>query len=104
MGTDGIYVLVLDSILDQLEEINFPPKDVSMQISARSSEHEPPWPNLRLREVRFDGVEVSGRRVPYLCMALTETKLYFSIVPDDIADELGENMWCYDFARSSLPM
>jgi len=105
VSVHGAYVLVLDSILDQLGGISFPPKDISLQMSPRSLGHEQPWPNLRLCEVRFgDGdVEISSRRT-ILCLELTETRLYFSVFPGDINDERGENMWGYDFSSSSSPM
>ena len=45
-GAHGVYVLLLDSILDQLGEINLPLKDVSLQNLRRSSEPKPSWPNL----------------------------------------------------------
>ena len=96
VSVHGIYVLVLDSILDQWGDIDFPQKDVSLQTLLRSSEHRLPWPSLRLREVKFGDVEIPGRRV-VLCLRLTETKLYFTVFPNDIAEERGGNMWCYDF-------
>lgn len=102
-STHGIYVLVLDSILDRWGEIDFPPKGISLRILPKPSEHEPPWSNLRLREVRFCDAEIQGGRI-ILCLRLTATKLYFSVFPDDLTDERGENMWCYDFASPPLSM
>ena len=97
LNRHGIYVLVLDSILDEFGEIDLPPKDISLQTLPRSPGHEPPWPNLRFREVKFCGVEMSCTGI-ILCVQLTETKLYFSVFPNDVTDERGENMWCYNFA------
>jgi hypothetical protein len=102
-GIHGIYVLVLDSVLDQLGEIELPPKDVSLQSLERiTSEHTPSWQNLRLREVRFDYPDITeaGR---VLCLQVTATKLYVSALSGDWVNERGENMWCYDFARSPSP-
>ena len=99
-GIHGIYVLVLDSILDQLGEIELPPKDVSLQsLQPITPEHTPSWQNLRLREVQFDYPGVIGTdRV--LCLQLTATKLYISAISADLVGERGGNMWCYDFASS----
>jgi hypothetical protein len=100
VGIYGVFVLVLDSILDQLEEIDLPPKDVSLDnLRSTSSGHEPSWPNLRLRGVQFDDPEMFTTGI-ISCLQLTETKLYLSVFTDDILDERGENMWCYDFASS----
>ncbi|KAF9642594.1 hypothetical protein BDM02DRAFT_3176644 [Thelephora ganbajun] len=99
VGIHGVYVLVLDSILDQLGEIELLPKDVSLQnLQTKSPEREPSWPNLRLREVEFD-LEMFNAEI-ISCLQLTETKLYLSVLSDDIMDDRGENMWCCDFASS----
>ena len=99
-GIHGIYVLVLDSILDRLGEIELPPKDVSLRsLEPTISEYTPSWRNLRLREVRFDYPHITDAdRI--LCLQLTETKLYVSVLSGDLVDERGGNMWCYDFASS----
>jgi len=97
IGIHGIFVLVLDSILDQLGEVDLPPKDVSLPPA--SSEHNPSWPNLRLREVEFDGLDMFDTDV-VSCLQLTETRLYVSVLSDDFNEDLGGNMWCYDFASS----
>lgn len=97
VNSDGLYLLVLDSMLDQLGEIDFPQGSGSLQVLPGLSKRESPWPDLRLREVRFDGVEIPIEEI-ILCLQLTETKLYFSVFPKDFRDERGENMWCYDFA------
>lgn len=100
MGVHGVYVLVLDSILDKLGEIGSLPKDVSLQASQQiSSEHRQSWPNLRLRKVEFNDLEMFKAAL-FSCLQLSETKLYFSVLPDDAEDEGGENMWCCDFASS----
>lgn len=99
-GIHGVYVLVLDSILDQLGEIELPPKDVSLQrLEQIKSEHTPSWQNLRLREVLFDYASITGAdRI--LCLQLTATKLYVSVISSDMVEERDGNMWCYDFASS----
>ena len=98
--TYGIYVLVLDSILDRLGEIDPPPKDVSLRgLPPTPSGHKPSWPNLRLCEVEFDGLRILNTDM-ISCLQLTETRLYLSVLSDDIMDERGGNMWCYDFASS----
>jgi len=99
LGTYGAYVLVLDSILDQLEEIKPLPKDVSLRTQHIPSKHKPTWPNLRLRQVEFDNPGMFNE-VMFSCLQLTETKLFFSLVPEDEEDGWGGNMWCYDFASS----
>ena len=89
--------MVLDSmnLIYQFGENDFPPPGSgSLQVL---SKREPPWPNLRLREMRFVDVEITIEEI-ILCLQLTETKLYFSVFPKDFRDERGENMWCYDFA------
>ena len=94
-GIHGIYVLVLDSILDQLGEIELPPKDVSLRsLGPITLEHMPSWRNLRLREVVFNYPDVE--RV--LCLQLTETKLYISVLSGELVVDWGGNMWCIDFA------
>lgn len=93
-GAHGIFILVLDSILDKLEEIKLPPKDISLRDLEKSSEHEGSWPNLRLRKVEFDNRVVSGTGITP-CLQLTETRLYFSVISEDPPN--GDNMWCYDF-------
>ena len=101
-GIHGVFVLVLDSILDQLGEIEPPPKDVCLQsLQPESLEREPSWPHLRLREVQFEDPEMMNTDI-ISCLQLTETKLYLSVF-DDILDERGENMWCYDFGLSPSP-
>lgn len=100
MGAHGVYVLVLDSILDKLGEIRSLPKDDSIQTTQwMSSEHEESWPSLRLREVEFYDLDMPSTAL-FLCLQLSETKLYFSVLPDDVAGGQDENMWCYDFASS----
>lgn len=100
-GIHGIFVLVLDSVLDQLGEVDLPLKDVSLQnLQPTSSVHKPSWPNLRLREVQFNDLDVYDTDVAISCLQLTDTKLYVSVFPDDLVDEWGGNMWCYDFASS----
>jgi len=96
-GIHGVFVLVLDSILDQLGEIELLPKDPSLQKLPKSSEHKPSWPNLRLREVQFDDLDMFNTEI-ISCLQLSETKLYLSVLSDDILDDQGGNMWCYDFA------
>jgi len=98
-GIHGVFVLVLDPILDQSGEIEQLPKDASLRKLPRSSEHEPSWPNLRLREVQFDDLDIFNTEI-ISCLQLTETKLYLSVLSDDIVDDRGGNMWCYDFASS----
>jgi hypothetical protein len=99
VGLHGVFVLVLDSILDQLGEIDLPPKAISLEgLQSTSSMYAPSWPNLRLREAQFDDPEMSTTMDFISCLQLTETKLYLSVFSDDILDEQGENMWCYDFA------
>lgn len=97
IGIHGIFVLVLDSILDQLGEVDLPPKDVSLPPAP--SERNPSWPNLRLREVEFDDLDMFETDV-ISCLQLTETRLYVSVLSDDFVEDLGGNMWCYDFASS----
>jgi len=100
VGIHGIFVLVLDSILDQLGEVNLPPKDVSLRnLLLTSLEYKPSWPNLRLRKVEFDDLDVFNADM-FSCLQLTETKLYLSVLLDDFGEERGGNMWCYDFASS----
>ena len=100
VGIHGIFVLVLDSILDQLGEVDLPPKDVSLQnLQPTSPGHKPSWLNLRLREVEFDGLDMFDTDM-VSCLQLTETKLYLSVLSDDFIEERGGNMWCYDFASS----
>ena len=100
VGIHGVFVLILDPILDQLGEIAPLPKDISLQhLRPTSSEHKPSWPNLRLREVQFHDPEMSDTEI-ISCLQLTETKLYLSVFSDNLLDERGENMWCYDFASS----
>lgn len=98
-GIHGIFVLVLDSILDQLGDIELPQKHISLQSLRPASGHKPSWPNLRLREVEFHDPEMLDTEI-ISCLQLTETKLYLSAFTDDIFDDSGENMWCYDFASS----
>jgi len=100
VGVHGVFVLVLDSILDQLGEIDLPPKDASLRnLRPGSSEHQQSWPCLRLCEVQFGDPDMLDMQI-ISCLQLTETKLYLSVFSDDIWDERGENMWCYDFASS----
>ena len=100
VGIHGVFVLVLNSILDQLGEMSLPPQDASLRhLQPASWEHEPSWPLLRLREVEFDDPDMLNTQI-ISCLQLTETKLYLSVFSDDILDERGENMWCYDFASS----
>ena len=97
-GAYGVFVLVLDSILDQLGEIDLLPKDVSLQTLPHSlQDHKPSWPNLRLRLVLFKDLEVLGSDI-ISCLQLTETKLYVSVISEDPLNERVKNMWCYDFA------
>jgi hypothetical protein len=93
--TYGIYVLNLDSILDQLGEIALPSKDDSLENPPNSAERDPSWPDLRVRGVSFGNI-FSTETVPSL--QLTETKLYLSVFPKYYRDKRGENMWRYDFA------
>lgn len=105
VGLHGVFILVLDSILDQLGEIDLPRKDISLErLQSTSSVHTPSWPNLRLREVQFDDPEMPTTTDFISCLQLTETKLYLSVFSDNILDERGENMWCYDFASPPLFM
>lgn len=100
MGKHGVYVLVLDSVLDELGEINSLPKDVSLQaMQPTSPKHEESWPSLRLREVEFRDLDMSTT-TSFSCLQLSETKLYFTVLPNDDVDDGGGNMWCYDFASS----
>ena len=100
VGIHGVFVLVLDSIFDQLGEMKPLPKHISLQnLRPSSSEHKPSWPNLRLREVEFHDPEMLSTEI-ISCLQLTETKLYLSVFTDDIFDDSGDNMWCYDFASS----
>lgn len=92
IGIHGVYVLVLDSILDKLGEIGPLPKDASLR-----SMHKNSWPNLRLRKVEFHDFEMPSTAV-FLCLQLSETKLYFSVLQDEAGRGRDENMWCYDFA------
>lgn len=101
-GAHGVFVLVLDSVLDQLGEIQLLPKDVSLQRLPSASEHEASWPNLRLREVVFNDLRVLRSDI-ISCLQLTETKLYLTVISDDAINERGENMWCFDFASAPLP-
>jgi hypothetical protein len=102
-GAYGVFVLVLDSILDQLGEIDLLPKDASLKIlPQRSMEHKPSWPNLRLRQVVFD--DLGGFESDIISsLQLTETKLYLSVIAVDPRNERFENMWCYDFASPPPP-
>ena len=96
-GAYGVFVLVLDSILDQLGEIDLLPKHVSLQnLPQCPPQHKPSWPNLRLRQVVFDDLEVLRSDI-ISCLQLTETKLYLSVIAEDPLNERIENMWCYDF-------
>lgn len=96
----GVFVLVLDSILGQLGDIDPPPNHIPLSGSQpTSSGLQPPWPNLRLREIRFDDPEMFDTGF-MSCLQLTETKLYLSYSNDYWDDERGDNMWCYDFASS----
>jgi hypothetical protein len=88
VGIHGVFVLVLDSILDQLGEVDLPPKDVSLQ-QPTSSEHKPSWPNLRLREVEFDDLDMINTDI-ISCLQLTETKLYVSVLSDDFIGDRVE--------------
>jgi len=98
VGAHGIFALILDSVLDQLGEIDLPPKDVSLQISQQtSSEHKPSWPNLRFRQVQFDDLTIVSTDM-ISCLQLTETKLFVSVLSEGWVEERGGNMWCYDFA------
>jgi hypothetical protein len=100
MGVHGVYVLVLDSILDQLGEIRPVPKDVSLQTAQQvSPKHKQSWPSLRLREVEFHDIAIPTMDL-FLCLQLSETKLYFSVLQSDARNDGDENMWCYDFASS----
>ena len=99
MGVDGIYVLTLNSVLDQLEEIKSLPKDIHLRTAQQTSGNKSSWPNLRLREVEFDDPEMF-RTAIFSCLQLSETKLYFSMLSDDFSDDWDDNMWCYDFASS----
>ncbi|KAF9789196.1 hypothetical protein BJ322DRAFT_1177087 [Thelephora terrestris] len=94
-STYGIYVLTLDSVLDQFGEIALPPKDDSLEMPLDPAERDPSWPDLRVREVSFGNI-FSTETVPSL--QLTETRLYLSVFPKYFRDKRGENMWCYDFA------
>ncbi|KAF9777862.1 hypothetical protein BJ322DRAFT_513946 [Thelephora terrestris] len=96
-GALGIYVLVLDSILDQLGDIDLPSKDPSLRNLMRPSEHEQSWPNLRLRKVIFYDLQVSRGDI-LSCLQLSKTKLYLSVISVDPLNERSDNMWCYDFA------
>lgn len=110
LGYLGVYVLVLESILDQLGEIKLLPKDPSLHATQQASlEHKPSWPKLRLRQVKFDDLKINtGLMIS--CLQLTETKLYLSMIPsvfdnaNVIPNDRGENMWCYDFASPPAPM
>jgi len=100
VGVHGVFVFVLDSIFDRLEQVDLASKDVSSRrLQATSLEHELPWPNLRLRKVQFGDPAVLNRDT-LLCLKLTETKMYLS-APSVYLDERDVNMWCYDFAPSS---
>jgi hypothetical protein len=100
MGDHGVYVLVLDSILDRLGEIRPVPKDVSLQTAQQvPPKHKQSWPSLRLREVEFNDLEMSAVDI-FSCLQLSETKLYLSVLLSDDTDDGDENMWCYDFASS----
>jgi hypothetical protein len=98
-GVHGAFVLVLDSILDQLGEIELLPKDDSLQTLPRSSKWEPSWPNLRLREVPLENFMTPSSNI-ISCLQLTETRLYLSVLSEDYDNGRGENMWYYDFASS----
>lgn len=93
-STDGIYVLTLNSILDQLGEIASHPKGVSLQTLPKLTEQDPPWPSIRVRGVRF--CRAFSTFIP--CLQLAETKLYLTVFRDGSESAPGENMWCYDFA------
>jgi len=100
VGLHGLFVLVLDSILDQLDEVDLPPKDASLQnLPPAPPGDKPSWPNLRLREVQFGDLDMLDVDL-ILCLQLTETKLYVSVLSEDFVEERGENMWSYDFASS----
>lgn len=100
LGTHGLYVLVLDSILDHFGDVGLPPKDISLQnLQLASPEHTPSWPNLRLREVHFDDLAMSGINMA-LCLQLTETRLYATVLFNEWLEVRGGNMWYYDFASS----
>jgi hypothetical protein len=100
-GVHGVFVLILDSLLDQLGEIELIPKDDSLwALQPRSSEHKPSWPNLRLRGVGFDDLQLLWSDI-ISCLQFTETKLYLSVISEDPHNERGENMWCYDFESSA---
>lgn len=102
IGTQGIYVLMLDSILDRFGDIKPLPKDVSLQTTHHTPlRHEQTWPNLRLRQVEFENHELLSK-VMFLCLQLTETKLYFSLLPTQ-EEDWDNNMWYYDFASSPRP-
>ena len=95
-GPYGIYVLVLDSVLDRFGVIDLPLKHDSLQNLPRSSEREPSWPNLRVRKVAFPDLKALDSDV-ISCLQLTETKLYTSVISEDRRYQRIENMWCYDF-------
>jgi hypothetical protein len=103
-GAYGVFVLILDSLLDQLGEIDLLPKHVSLRTLPRSSpEHKPSWPNLRLRQVLFHDLKLLRSDI-ISCLQLTETKLYLSVIAEDPLNERIGNMWCYDFASPPPPM
>lgn len=100
MGIHGVYILVLDSILDKLGEIRPPSRDTSSQIAQQtSSEHTESWPSVRLREVKLNDFDISKTAL-FLCLQLSETKLYFSVLQSELGGGRDQNMWCYDFASS----
>ena len=99
MSTNGVYVLVLDSILDKLGEIRPLQKDTSLPTAHQIPKGDPSWPSLRAREVEFDEYEMATAAM-FLCLQLSETKLYFSVLPGGARGDQNENMWCYDFASS----
>lgn len=100
LGSHGLYVLVLDSVLDQFGDLDLPPKDVSLKsLQPTSPEHKPSWPNLRLREVRFGDLGMPSIDSA-LCLQLTETRLYATVLFNEWLEAQGGNMWCYDFGSS----
>lgn len=98
-GIHGVYVLTLGSVLDQLGDIALPPTNVSLQSLSGSEEHNSPFPKLRVYKIQFG--EIFSTEF-FQTLELSETKLYLSVHPKDHWAQLGENMWCYDFASSPL--
>ena len=101
VGVYDTFILVLDSIPDQLGELDLPPKDVPLQsLQPTSLKREPTWPNLRLREVQFGDPDMFNMDT-FLCLQLTEAKLLVSVLSNDrMVGERDESMRCYDFALS----